>query len=406
MLTVWHDFGYQNSQSVRKEYTMKKPILAVRPYRHSKSHKWILNLRPWGKGRLFFKTRAEADAECLRQKTLLERHSRDAIGLSQRELSDFIIARQKLAEYGEGINDAVVFRVDHLERVRRCKTTVAQLAAEVVEAKRKDGRSQEYIDDLELRLSHFCRDFGDRTIAAVTVEELDNWLRNLPLSPKSRANYRANIGVMFSYAARRRMIDSNPILHTTKPKLIDKAPEIFTVDELRSILEATSRIAPDVVPMLAIGAFAGLREAEIQRLDWSEVDLARGHIEIKAAKAKSARRRIIPIQPNLAAWLRPYSGMKGRLVPVSERGKLARVRKAADLERWPNNGLRHSFASYRLAACHDAPRAAAELGHTSPQMLYSTYRELVLPEEAERYWKIAPPADAGNVVTFAQQGAS
>ena len=406
MLTVWHDFGYQKSQSVKKEYTMKKPILAVRPYRHSKSHKWILNLRPWGKGRLFFKTRAEAEAECLRQKTLLERHSRDAIGLSQRELSDFIIARQKLAEYGEGINDAVAFRVDHLERVRRCKTTVAQLAAEVVEAKCKDGRSQEYIDDLELRLSHFCRDFGDRTIAAVTVEELDNWLRNLPLSPKSRANYRANIGVMFSYAARRRMIDSNPILHTAKPKLIDKAPEIFTVGELRSILEATSRIAPDVVPMLAIGAFAGLREAEIQRLDWSEVDLARGHIEIKAAKAKSARRRIIPIQPNLAAWLRPYSGMKGRLVPVSERGKLARVRKAADLERWPNNGLRHSFASYRLAACHDAPRVAAELGHTSPQMLYSTYRELVHPEDAERYWNITPAADAGNVVTFAQQGAS
>jgi hypothetical protein len=34
-------------------------------------------------------------------------------------------------------------------------------------------------------------------------------------------------------------------------------------------------------------------------------------------------------------------------------------------------------------------------------MLYSTYRELVLPEEAERYWKIAPAVDAGKVVAFA-----
>jgi hypothetical protein len=33
-------------------------------------------------------------------------------------------------------------------------------------------------------------------------------------------------------------------------------------------------------------------------------------------------------------------------------------------------------------------------------MLYSTYRELVLPEEAERYWKIAPAAEA-QVVAFA-----
>jgi integrase len=152
--------------------------------------------------------------------------------------------------------------------------------------------------------------------------------------------------------------------------------------------------------MLAIGAFAGLREAEIQRLDWSEVDLARGHIEVKAAKAKSARRRIVPIQANLARWLRPYSGMKGGVVPIGARKKLDHVRKTADLARWPKNGLRHSFASYRLAAIHDAPRVAAELGHTGPQMLYSTYRELVLPEEAERYWKIEPAAEAGNVVAF------
>ncbi len=81
--------------------------------------------------------------------------------------------------------------------------------------------------------------------------------------------------------------------------------------------------------------------------------------------------------------------------------KLARVRKAAGLVHWPNNGLRHSFASYRLAAIHYAPRVAAELGHTSPQMLYSTYRELVLPEEAVRYWKITAPAtETKNVVAF------
>jgi integrase len=196
------------------------------------------------------------------------------------------------------------------------------------------------------------------------------------------------------------MIDRNPIPRTAKPKLVDSPPEIFTVDELCSLLEAASGDAPDVLPMLAIGAFAGVRDAEIKRLDWSEVDLSRGHIEIKGAKAKSARRRIIPIQPNLAAWLRPYRGVNGRIVPEGARKKLDRVRKAAALAHWPQNGLRHSFASYRLAATHNAPLVAAELGHTSPQMLYSTYREVVLPGEAERYWKIAPAAEAGNLVAF------
>jgi integrase len=383
---------------------MKKPKVAVRPYRHSKTHKFLVDLRAFGKGRKFFKTRPEADAEAMRQRTLLERHSREAIGLSPRQLSDFIAAREKLAKYGETINDAVQFRVDHLERVRRHGITVAQLADEVVKAKRRDGRSEVYLRDLRYRLNRFVQGFGHQPIAGITVDELDNWLRALPYSPQSRTNYRTVVGLLFSYAESRGIIDRNLISRTAKPKLVDRPPEIFTADELRALIETATRIASDVVPMLGIGAFAGLREAEIRRLDWGEIDLPRGHIEVKAAKAKSARRRIVPIQPNLSAWLAPYSNIRGRVVPVGARRKLSRVREAAGLTRWPKNGLRHSFTSYRLAAIHDAPRVAAELGHTGPQMLYSTYRELVLPQEAERYWKITPPAEAANVVAMTMPG--
>jgi integrase len=379
---------------------MKKPTLEVRPYKHSKKHKFILDLRAYGKGRMFFKTRAEANAECMRQKTLLERHSREAVGLSQRAMSEVIAARHKLAEYGKTISEAVTFFVDHLERVRRCRITVAQLAEEVQQAKRKDGRSAKYIGMLRLYFKRFSQDFGNRLIADITVEELDNWLRDLPGSPKTRADYRANIGVLFSHAAQRRMIDFNPVAFTARPKLIDRPPEIFTVAELTALLQAARAREPSVLPMLAIGAFAGLRDAEIKRLDWNEVDVARSHIEIKAAKAKSARRRIVPIQPNLARWLRPYSGLTGQVVPEGARGKLERVRKAARLTRWPKNGLRHSYSSYRLALIHDAPRVASELGHTTPQLLYNTYRELVLPDEAKRYWRIAPTAEMQNVVAF------
>jgi integrase len=378
---------------------MRKPTISVKPYPHSLKHKFILDLRAFGRGRKFFKTRADAEAEALRQRTLLERHSREAVGMSQREMSEIMAAKQELAGYGKTITDAAAFLVDHLERILRCKITVSELADELLQVKHKDGMSHAYLRDLRYRLGRFSRDFGDRFIAGVTVEEIDHWLRSLPGSPKGRSNYRANVGVLFGHAVRRRMIDSNPVTHTARPKLVDNPPEIFTVNELRSLLEAAQQGAPDVLPMLAIGAFAGLRDAEIRRLDWSEVDLARGHIEIKAAKAKSARRRIIPIQPNLTAWLRPYARTHGSIIPKGVRGKLDQVRKAAGLLKWPNNGLRHSFASYRLAAIHDAPRVSAELGHTNPQMLYSTYREVVRPEEAERYWKIEP-AGAPAVVAF------
>src|SRR4029077_8883825 len=144
---------------------MRRPTLAVRPYHHSSTHRYYLDLRPFGQGRKFFKTRAEADAERLRQLTLRERGGREAVGLPLNELSTIVQARKKLATHGRTLAEAATFYLDHLERIRRCNVTVAELAEEVLEAKRKDGHAPMYIADLRNRLARFSRDFGTRPIA-------------------------------------------------------------------------------------------------------------------------------------------------------------------------------------------------------------------------------------------------
>ena len=114
----------------------------------------------------------------MRQLTALERHGRDGVGLPQRELSNFITAKRTLAGYSKTISDAVKYYVDYLESVRRCKTTVAELMAELLEAKRKDGRSKIYLADLRNRLEVFARDFGAQPVAAVTPSDISEWLRS------------------------------------------------------------------------------------------------------------------------------------------------------------------------------------------------------------------------------------
>ena len=59
---------------------------------------------------------------------------------------------------------------------------------------------------------------------------------------------------------------------------------------------------------------------------------------------------------------------------------------------WPENGLRHSFASYHLAAFKNAASTALELGHHDSRVTFAHYRELVKPREAARYWKLRPAA--------------
>ncbi len=181
-----------------------------------------------------------------------------------------------------------------------------------------------------------------------------------------------------------------------KIKVVDAAPEIFTPEQLARLLNTAPA---ELLPALAIQAFAGLRTAEVLRLDWGEVHQGRGFITVSAKKAKTAKRRLIPIAPNLAEWLTPYASMTG---PLRKKGfrayhvAISSLAAETRLARWPNNGLRHSFASYHLAQHQNAPQHALEMGHDTPRMVFDNYREVVAPDEAERYWSIRPKVIGDN----------
>jgi integrase len=165
----------------------------------------------------------------------------------------------------------------------------------------------------------------------------------------------------------------------------DKAPvSIFTPEQIASLLkkaDATLR------PFIALGAFAGLRTAELHRLDWSEIDLDRGFITVAASKAKTRRRRLVPISDNLKLWLAPIRKASGPIcVHVCAQHA---AREKCDGFKWAKNGLRHSFISYRLAILHDTARVALEAGN-SPQVIFSHYRELVTPEQAQMWFAVKP----------------
>jgi len=70
--------------------------------------------------------------------------------------------------------DAVDFTVDHEERVRRCNVTIRQLTAELIAAKHRDGKARRYLESLRGYLGRFCEPFGDRLVASMTPEELDD----------------------------------------------------------------------------------------------------------------------------------------------------------------------------------------------------------------------------------------
>ena len=294
-------------------------------------------------------------------------------------------ARSQLQQVS--LNDAVVFYLRHNPTDLPSKTVKA-VADELLAAKRQDGVSAAYIKDLNARLPHIAAAFAG-PIGQVTHSQIEGWLRSLAGSLRSRNNYRGLIVTLWRFARQRGYLLRD---RATEADMLPRAKdnggeiEVFRPEDFTKLI---TNADVDLVPFLAIGAFAGLRHAELLRLEWKDIRFAQGFVEVTARKAKTAQRRLIPIQPNLAAWLAPYRARTGKVCRWVHIGRKASVLAKDNDISWPNNGLRHSYASYRLAQCQDAAKVALEMGNT-PNMIFRHYRELIMPKEATVWWSIFP----------------
>ena len=308
-----------------------------------------------------------------------------------------IECRELLQPLGATLRDAAKFYAGHLKAITGSRK-VREVVADLLAARTADGMSPRYLGDLRVRLGRFVLSFGEEMIAGITASRIDEWLRGLGVGSVTRNTFRRRLAVLFSFAKRRGYVAENPITDVERAKERETEIEILSVSQVARLLESAS---VDMLPFWAIGAFAGLRRAEIERLTWGEVDFDANVIEVKASKSKTATRRLVTIQPNLREWLAPYRTHIGRVCPLNLQRKINEDRERAELRSgWPQNALRHSFGSYHLAQFNDAARLALEMGN-SPATIFRHYRQLVKPKQAERYWRIVPAVASKKLVQFA-----
>lgn len=292
---------------------------------------------------------------------------------------------------GDRILEACRYFADR-DPTRLPPKTVAEAAAELVAMKQARGKSDRYVQDLRARLARLAEAFATQ-VSSVTTADVQRWLDGMKAAPQTLVNFRRVAFTLFEFCEARGYIlkGSNPVADTERIEGTNAgAIAIYSPQEIARLLASAS---PDFIPALSVAAFAGLRSAEVERLEWSDVDLAGGFITVTAAKAKTASRRVIPISPNLAAWLAPHARKTGNLWPGTHRAFYAAQQSAAEAAGvpWKPNACRHSFASYRLAQTQDAAKVALECGN-SPAMVFRHYRELTEPDAAAAWFAVRPEA--------------
>ena len=300
-------------------------------------------------------------------------------------------AMDRLEIHGSTIMDAVLTHLDQKQKTAPSEIKVSVLLEEYLDAKEKERLSTYYLKDLRRKLSRFAASFPC-SISSINSGEVKAWISQQGKG-RNAQNLHTSVSSFYSYAREMGHLPANEKHAAEMVRKVKAKPSpigIYSPEELVKILAHTSE---ELFPSITIAAFAGLRSAELFRLDWSEIKLDQGHIEVTAEKAKTASRRLVPILPCLSQWLSTCKKTTGRVTPeLSNLDNLTRkystiCGKAGVASH--RNGFRHSFASYRMAAEKSAAQVALEMGN-SPAKLFSNYRELVTETNAKAWFNVTP----------------
>lgn len=271
---------------------------------------------------------------------------------------------------------------------------VSQAVDELLATRKTDGSSDRHVGDLKSRLKRFEKSF-QCDIGNVTAAMIQDFLLHLKLAPKTTNNFRTAISNLFSFARMRGMVSKgyDPVAEVPEVKEPERDIAIWQPDEVKKLIANAS---PELLPYLVIAAFAGLRQSEIQRLDWTHISTT--HIRVPGGPRRVKSKRLVEMQPNLRRWMTVLRKQNGPVIPLKNvSNALVNLARKAGFEP-RHNALRHAFGSFRLAVAQNVSLVAEEMGNT-PRMARKHYAELVTRESGEAWFSILPDL-ASNVLLY------
>ena len=281
------------------------------------------------------------------------------------------------------------------------KKTVRAAAAEFLEDKNAGHLRSRTLQDYRTRVNRLVKTCGERFVHEITLDELKRVIAPPGKAPRTKNGNRRVLFTFFQWCAKCDYCQVNPIEKIDTARVEDKEPEILTLAEVRSVLKAALDYKEGVlVPYMALGLFAGLRPAELERIRWKNIDLAARLITVRGDAAKMRKRRTVEISENLVDWLVPHANRP--IVGKNFRRDFEAVRRMAgfqgrgieaepveQLKPWPEDVLRHTSLSYHFAE-HKHEGETAKWAGNSPEALMRHYRGLVTPSETVEYWALTP----------------
>jgi integrase len=253
--------------------------------------------------------------------------------------------------------------------------------------------SERQFRSIKYELVIFKGRFPTAMVSQFSPASLLPYLERGTPSLKTYNNRRGLLSTFFNYAFRKDWIAANPVEKTPHHRIRHRRGSATTTTaehtgKLMAYVE-TFRDG-ELAPYFALCLFAGIRpcvlSGEITRLRPEHVRLDTGVIHIEPEVSKVRMKRLVTIQPNLAAWLHSYPLDRFLILPDNAQ----RIRrKVFDAFGLTHDVLRHTFISMFVAKFRSMGKAALQAGN-SETIIRKHYLDLKSPAEAEEFFSILP----------------
>jgi integrase len=263
--------------------------------------------------------------------------------------------------------------------------------------------------------NHILPKWGDEPIHAIQPRAVELWLRELNLSPKSKAHVRGMLHLLMEFAMwsgaleiSRNPIDLVVVKGATKRT---RQPRSLTVDEFRKFVQ---HLEEPFRTMALLCVCFGLRISECLALKWCDVDWLNGKLRIERAivrqhvddvKTIYSQKRMSMDSELLAVlkawkqttqfpadgdWLFASPVQLGRL-PWSYPQILRVFHKAAEsagIGKVPTHTLRHSYRSWLDAVGTPIAVQQKLMRHSDIRTTMNLYGDVVTDEMAQAHSKV------------------
>ena len=158
------------------------------------------------------------------------------------------------------------------------------------------GLTKVYLDDLRNRLRGFEKVFHC-DLNHITREDVRSFLSRLKVAARSYNNFIRTLKTFFRYSQTRGWISKNSIsLKESRTERRRRSPSKFSNHGKWN--DSWLRVPPPR-RLLGTGRICRRPDGGNSRMTWEDVYRREGFVEVEAQKAKTARRRLVPISANL-----------------------------------------------------------------------------------------------------------